>query len=259
MLYVLEDIGGREYQEDRHCVKINLYKGYDYIAIFDGHGGYQVSEFLKFHLKDYVKKHLALGKHPKKALSDAFNDAHDSMSIEMSYMTGSAVVVILKKDDEIWVANSGDSRAIMGTIMNKKRPISLSIDHKPDRPDELQRIIQLGGKVTMYPRDVPRVQGNLALSRSIGDKYLAPYVICDPEIKHFKIEDLEAKYIILATDGLWDVLSNQDVVNITTNVMIEKHANSITKNLITDVIHTLLRESRMRGSQDNTSIIFWLL
>jgi serine/threonine protein phosphatase PrpC len=112
MLFVLEDIGGREYQEDRHSVKINLYKDFDYVAIFDGHGGYQVAEFLKFHLKDYIKKHLALGKSPVVALKEAFIDAHKALPIQISYMTGSAVVVILRRKNEIWVANAGDSRAI---------------------------------------------------------------------------------------------------------------------------------------------------
>ena len=97
MLYVIEDIGLRPYQEDRHCVKLNLYNSYDYIAIFDGHGGSDVSDFLKFHLKDYVAKHLKLNKHPKLALHDAFMEANESMPVHMCYMTGSAAIVILKK------------------------------------------------------------------------------------------------------------------------------------------------------------------
>lgn len=252
MIFVVEDIGGRPYQEDRHSVKLGLYGEYDYVAIFDGHGGDQVSEFLKFHLKDFVSKHLALQKTPTAALKSAFADAHESMPMEMSYTTGAAAVVILKKGNHLWVANCGDSRAIKIT---ENGLVSLSEDHKPNRKSEFDRINSLGGHVTFNPNDVPRVQGNLALSRSLGDKYLEPYVISDPEIKHFNIQS-DSKYIILATDGLWDVVSNADAKQIVSRVMNRKKQ---TKALGHDCVRELLMESRNRHSQDNTTIIFWLL
>lgn len=243
MLYVIEDIGGRPYQEDRHNVKVNLHDDYDYVAVFDGHGGHQVSDFLKFNMKDYIKKHLQLSKHPRKALQDAFTEINDIMPLEMSYMTGSAALVILRKKDQIWIANSGDCRAILSFFDD---PIALSKDHKPDERDEFDRISRLGGHVTFNDRDVPRVQGNLALSRSLGDKYLAPYVICDPEVKHFNLST-KNKYIVMASDGLWDVLSNNDVSNI------------IGDNTSHASVRTLLNESRKRGSTDNITILLWEL
>jgi protein phosphatase 1L len=252
MLYVVEDIGGRPYQEDRHSVKLKLYQDYDYVAIFDGHGGHQVSDFLKFHLKDFVLKHLQMKKHPKQALMDAFEDANDSMPIEMSFLTGSATLVILKRNSELWVANAGDSRAIMVS----HRVTSLSSDHKPHRKDEFERITQLGGTVTFHPNDVPRVQGNLALSRSLGDKYLYPFVASTPEVKHFNLTK-DCKYIVLATDGLWDVVSNVEVKNMVEEE-IRKERRSI-KHLAHDIIHHLLAKARERHSQDNTTIIFWML
>lgn len=252
MIFVVEDIGGRPYQEDRHSVKLGLNDEYDYVAIFDGHGGDQVAEFLKFHLKDFVSKHLLQKKNPTAALKAAFHDAHDSLPIDMSYMTGAAVVVILKKDNHLWVANCGDSRAIQITSNGL---VSLSEDHKPNRKSEFERIHSLGGNVTFNPNDVPRVQGNLALSRSIGDKYLEPYVICDPEIKHFNLQP-DSKYILMATDGLWDVLTNGDAKQIVSKVMNRKKQ---TKALGHDCVRELLMESRKRNSQDNTTIIFWLL
>ena len=242
----------RPYQEDRHSVKLNLYNGYDYVAIFDGHGGHLVAEYLRFHLKDYVKKHLAQGKRPVRALKDAFEDAHESLPIETSYMTGAAVVVILRKDQELWIANAGDSRAIMSS---SRRPVALSNDHKPHREDEHERIRQLGGRVTFNVNDVPRVQGNLALSRSIGDKYLDPYVICNPEIKHVQINQ-NNKYVILATDGLWDALNNNEVVSIADEIL---RSPKKERALLHDINYSLLAEARRRGSQDNTTIIFWML
>jgi serine/threonine protein phosphatase PrpC len=240
--------------EDFHCVKINLYNEYDFIAVFDGHGGSAVSEFLKFHLKDFVKKHLEQNKYPTRALRDAFFEAHESMPIEMSNTTGSAAIVILRKHREMWVANCGDCRAIMSS---KVKSVSLSTDHKPNRDDEMARIKQLGGTVTFNPNDVPRVQGNLALSRSLGDKYLSPYVICEPEIRHFNIVD-ENKYIIMASDGLWDVYENQDVINSISNTFSVPNKKQV-KTLMREACHDLLNGSRMRMSGDNITIIFWIL
>ena len=170
----------------------------------------------------------------------------------MSHMTGSAVVVILRRKNEIWVANAGDSRAIKITT-NSYTP--LSDDHKPNRPSELSRIQQLGGIVTFFPNDVPRVQGNLALSRSIGDKYLEPYVSCIPEVKHFFVTK-DSKYILMATDGLWDVLTNLQVTQIVNKVMKRKKSEKL---LGRDCINELLKECRRLGSTDNTSILFWIL
>ena len=254
MLYVVEDIGKRDYFEDAHSVKIKLYKDYDYVSIFDGHGGDAVANYLKFHLKDYVKKHLVLGKPPKLALHDAFQEAHNSLPKSTSYMTGSAVVVILRKQDMIWVANCGDSRAILSTT---HIVIPLSDDHKPNRKDEHIRITQLGGTVTFNENDVPRVQGNLALSRSIGDKYLHPYVICDPEILEMKLDN-SAQYIVLMTDGITDVLSNMEVCDIIDTTIL-RNTSKQTKKLLHECNVKLLQESRIRGSQDNVTIMLWML
>lgn len=252
MLYVLEDIGGRPYQEDRHSVKIRLYQDYDYIAVFDGHGGSFVSEYLRFHLKDYVKKHLAAGKRPARAMADAFVDAHESLPHYGSYMTGSAAIVALRRGEELWVANCGDSRGIMNGY---RRVVALSHDHKPNRDDEHERIAQLGGRVTFFPNDVPRVNGNLALSRSIGDKYLAPWVIPDPEVKQFKLSQ-HNRYILLATDGLWDVVSNIEAMRTVDSVLGSKRHR---KQQLRDAANELLSVARERGSQDNFTVLIWML
>lgn len=252
MLYVLEDIGGRPYQEDRHSVKIKLYQDYDYIAVFDGHGGSFVSEYLKFHLKDYVKKHLQAGKRPARALADAFVDAHESLPENSSYMTGSAVLVALRNGNDMWVANAGDSRGIMSGY---RRVVALSQDHKPHREDEHARILQLGGRVTFHTYDVPRVNGNLALSRSIGDNYLSPYVIPNPEVRHFKLSQ-HNKYVLLATDGLWDVVSNQEAMKTIDDVFRSKKHR---KQQLQDAANELLSIARTRGSQDNFTVLIWML
>lgn len=78
---------------------------------------------------------------------------------------------------------------------------------QPDRPDELERIHAAGGRVIFW--DGARVFGMLAMSRAIGDSYLKPFVISDPEVRVVERKDGEDEFLILASDGLWDVVSNE--------------------------------------------------
>ncbi|KAI3955418.1 hypothetical protein MKW98_018519 [Papaver atlanticum] len=121
---------------------------------------------------------------------------------------GSTAVVSVVTPDKIIVSNCGDSRAV---LCRGGKAVPLSVDHKPDRPDELVRIQEAGGRVIYW--DGPRVLGVLAMSRAIGDNYLKPYVISEPEIT---ITDRTAEddCMILASDGLWDVVSNETACNI---------------------------------------------
>ncbi|CAH9073198.1 unnamed protein product [Cuscuta europaea] len=115
---------------------------------------------------------------------------------------GSTAVVAIVTPDKIIVANCGDSRAV---LCRNGKAIPLSNDQKPDRPDELNRIQEAGGRVIYW--DGARVLGVLSMSRAIGDNYLKPYVICEPEVT---VTDRlpEDDCLILASDGLWDVVSN---------------------------------------------------
>ncbi|XP_065870692.1 probable protein phosphatase 2C 75 [Euphorbia lathyris] len=115
---------------------------------------------------------------------------------------GSTAVVAVVTDEHIIVANCGDSRAV---LCRGGKPIALSVDQKPDRPDEHERILAAGGRVVYL--DVPRVEGILAMSRAMGDRYLKPIVISEPEICFIKREP-DDECLILASDGLWDVVNN---------------------------------------------------
>nr|CAB3461275.1 unnamed protein product [Digitaria exilis] len=116
---------------------------------------------------------------------------------------GSTAVVAVVGPDSVVVASAGDSRAVLsrGGV-----PVPLSIDHKPDRPDELDRIQKAGGRVIFW--DGARVLGVLAMSRAIGDGYLKPFVTAEPEVTVTERTD-EDECLILASDGLWDVFSNE--------------------------------------------------
>ncbi|KAF8703856.1 hypothetical protein HU200_031952 [Digitaria exilis] len=121
---------------------------------------------------------------------------------------GSTAVVAVVGPDSVVVASAGDSRAVLsrGGV-----PVPLSIDHKPDRPDELDRIQKAGGRVIFW--DGARVLGVLAMSRAIGDGYLKPFVTAEPEVTVTERTD-EDECLILASDGLWDVVSNEMACNV---------------------------------------------
>ncbi|XP_009624474.1 probable protein phosphatase 2C 75 isoform X1 [Nicotiana tomentosiformis] len=117
-------------------------------------------------------------------------------------LTGSTAVVTILTDETIIVANCGDLRAVLS---HGGSAIPLSYDHKPDRQEERARIEACGGQVVFA--DGARVEGILAMSRAIGDNYLKPYMTSEPEITFTKREP-EDECLILASDGLWDVLSS---------------------------------------------------
>lgn len=116
---------------------------------------------------------------------------------------GSTAVVALVSPTQVIVANAGDSRAVLSRA---GVPVPLSVDHKPDRPDELARIEAAGGRVIYW--DGARVLGVLAMSRAIGDGYLKPFVSSEPEVTVTERTD-DDECLILASDGLWDVVTNE--------------------------------------------------
>ncbi|XP_057975912.1 protein phosphatase 2C 50 [Malania oleifera] len=121
---------------------------------------------------------------------------------------GSTAVVALICSSHLIVANCGDSRAV---LCRGREAVALSVDHKPNREDEYARIEASGGKVIQW--NGHRVFGVLAMSRSIGDRYLKPWIIPKPEVMLIP-RAREDECLILASDGLWDVMTNEEVCEI---------------------------------------------
>ncbi|KAJ8493016.1 hypothetical protein OPV22_014737 [Ensete ventricosum] len=121
---------------------------------------------------------------------------------------GSTAVVAVISSSHVIIANCGDSRAV---LCRGKQPMPLSVDHKPNREDEYTRIEAQGGKVIQW--NGYRLFGVLAMSRSIGDRYLKPWIIPEPEIT-FVQRAREDECLIVASDGLWDVMSNEEVCDV---------------------------------------------
>lgn len=125
-------------------------------------------------------------------------------------VAGSTALIVILDDNKLIVANVGDSRGVM--CDSKGNAIPLSFDHKPQQQRERQRINKAGGLVTF--NGVWRVAGILATSRALGDYPLKDkkYVIADPDILTFDLDDHDPMFLILASDGLWDTFSNEEAV-----------------------------------------------
>ncbi|CAN7032914.1 hypothetical protein Bca4012_045303 [Brassica carinata] len=198
--------------------------GYHYCGVYDGHGCSHVAMRCRERLHELVREELEADDADwEKSMSRSFT----RMDLEAVALNaggtancrcelqrpecdavGSTAVVSILTPEKIVVANCGDSRAV---LCRNGKAIPLSSDHKPDRPDELDRIQAAGGRVIYW--DGPRVLGVLAMSRAIGDNYLKPYVISKPEVT---VTDRvkQDEFLILASDGLWDVVSNETACNV---------------------------------------------
>jgi len=204
--------------EDRHvvCKELGGHKGITLYAIFDGHGGHHAADFCVDRLPNILSNEKDFPKNLQRALVSAFLKVDDEFGNETARSSGSddgttAVVALVVEgsgsgNNTIFVANAGDSRALLLQRGGKFEP--LSSDHKPNRPDETQRIKAAGGNI--YFNGVWRVSGILAVSRAIGDRLLKPYVTARPEVSTWNVSK-DDEFLILATDGVWDVLTNENI------------------------------------------------
>ncbi|XP_018444369.1 probable protein phosphatase 2C 69 isoform X2 [Raphanus sativus] len=175
-------------------------------GVFDGHGGARAAEYVKRHLFTNLITHPKFISDTKSAITDAYNHtdsellkSEDSHNRDAGSTASTAILI----GDRLLVANVGDSRAV---ISRGGTAIAVSRDHKPDQSDERERIENAGGFVMWA--GTWRVGGVLAVSRAFGDRLLKQYVVADPEIREEKIDET-LEFLILASDGLWDVFSNE--------------------------------------------------
>ncbi|XP_022175018.1 probable protein phosphatase 2C T23F11.1 [Myzus persicae] len=187
-----------------------------FFGVYDGHGGARIAQYAGKHLHKFITKRP---EYEENKISDAlqlgFMDMDTAMAedeVLKDELAGSTAVVVLLKDKKMYCANVGDSRAI-ASVSGVVEP--LSYDHKPNNELETKRIEAAGGWVMFN-----RVNGNLALSRALGDyifkkndqkKLDEQIVIAWPDIEVKPVtKDLE--FIVLACDGIWDVMTNEEVV-----------------------------------------------
>jgi protein phosphatase 1L len=163
-------------------------------------------------------------------------------------------------------ANIGDSRAILSR--NKTSVIELTRDHKPNDPIEKKRIEAVGGTIVWHGNidrqgnpilgtGVWRVNGNLALARAIGDRAERPAVSSEPELSVIRLTR-EDDFVLIASDGLWDVMTSADCVAYI-HALIEETTEELDVVDYDAITSMLVEEALRRGSYDNiTVVIIWL-
>jgi serine/threonine protein phosphatase PrpC len=255
MISVLVDQGARPYQEDRHYIEKNFFLQYDLYCVFDGHGNDTVSVFLQMYFKDVLRNELFAGHNTQTISMSMFNACKKMSEIlpaQIGKVAGSAALIILESKEELYVANIGDCRAL---INRGSEALQITFDHKPNLKSEYDRIIAVGGFVATDAMGTPRVNGNLALSRSFGDTYLAPMVTWTPDVFHYVLFP-ECQYIFVASDGVYDAVQNHEIVNIV-NEELSKQVKSVSgcRTALANASQKILVLARNRGSGDNITII----
>ena len=157
-------------------------------------------------------------------------------------------------------ANIGDSRAVLS---RNGTAIPLSRDHKPNDPIERSRIEATGGHIVFHGhiddvtgvaiQGVYRVNGNLALSRAVGDRSERPAVNAEPELSSIELDPELDEFFVLATDGLWDVMRSDEVVTYVRSALMAESPER------EEIASMMVKEALRRGSYDNISVIIvWL-
>lgn len=250
---IFQTQGAREYMEDTCIVKENLLnKDIHLYGVFDGHAGDYVSKFLAENTERIVSN--IIQQHPLLDMDDVLFKSIQYMANALdpgkSVHTGSTCIIALRKEQKLYVANVGDCRAVMN---NKEIALPITVDHKPGSLKEHSRIISQGGYVTHFPHDVPRVNGMLAVSRSLGDNYLHPFVRWEPEVSEVTI-GASNHLLIIASDGLWDTMTNQDVIDVFWQ-RIQHEKGRVSKSLLHECARTCAQMAQKKGSGDNITII----
>ncbi|KAL8144984.1 putative protein phosphatase 2C 39 [Apium graveolens] len=179
-------------------------------AIYDGHLSHDIPDYLKSHLFENIMSEPDFWTETEKAVRRAYHITDKTIldkAADLGRGGSTAVTAILIDGKRLVVANVGDSRAVISKNGVAKQ---LSIDHEPSK--ERSKIEDRGGFVSNFPGDVPRVDGQLAVARAFGDKSLKKHLSSEPDVS-VEIITEDTDYLILASDGIWKVLSNQEAVD----------------------------------------------
>eukprot|EP01101_Sappina_pedata_P002559 TRINITY_DN12790_c0_g1_i1.p1 TRINITY_DN12790_c0_g1~~TRINITY_DN12790_c0_g1_i1.p1 ORF type:complete len:368 (+),score=73.12 TRINITY_DN12790_c0_g1_i1:27-1106(+) len=260
--------------EDYILVKGNFRnsKAEDLYAVFDGHDGKRAAEYAseKFGeiLETQLGKVMPMGdgagipddaiyvgdidleppgdeltsaqRRVAFALSESFKQMTEHLKVELDQdYGGTTALVVFAMGDDLYVANVGDTAAVLGSKSQCER---VSKDHRPV-DEERTRIEESGGKI--YAISVPRVEGMLAITRSLGDFDLTSKgIIWNPNVKVLTDFRRKGEFAILASDGIWDLISDQQAVDAVCAIL-EEHEPLPT-----------LKKGAKRGGHDDEDDMF---
>ena len=253
--------GFTKVNQDSFLVLQNEYnlKDFNIFCVMDGHGvnGHLVSRFTTKYFSSFFKKNKKMNSSCssedqifnrlkkndyeilKRVFRHAERDLEKNGEIDANF-SGTTCVMVFQVGERIICANVGDSRAIM---VKGDKVIPLSFDQKPDDPEESKRIKENGGEISQYEEDGEKsgpyrvwqkgeVYPGIAMSRSIGDFIASKLgVIPEPKFLEEKI-DKDTKFIVVASDGIWEFLDNNTVKNMVMPFYEKNDPNGACKELI---------------------------
>lgn len=233
---VYDSIGRRSEMEDEMACDRDVF------AVFDGHGGSNAARLCAALVSKLL--HEAREKtrdHWKTLASQVFASMHQQVE-DLQLSSGCTALVVHLTPTSLRLAHAGDSRAVLARRGGVA--VRLTEDHKPERPDEQARIVASGGRVvrTFFSR-VYRINGELAISRAIGDAAYERWGLShEPECSVIERSD-EDEVLVLACDGVWDVLSDDEVAVV-----------ACAAHNVGEAAQQIVDLSYRRGSEDNLSV-----
>ena len=260
-VYTISLKGLRDQNEDKHNVILNSNKSntemnnVDFFSVFDGHGGKQVSKYLAKTLNQYFMKKTIKYPISKKYVKTVYDHVQKTLRTNyknFSYHSGSTGLVVIhftkKNQSYLNIFNTGDCRCVLA---RDNCALPLTKDHKPHWPEERTRIQGLGGTIKFDGSDW-RIK-DLSVSRAFGDVDATPYVTHVPDIFQYRLDKTD-KFIIIACDGLWDVVANYEAVNFIINKFY--HNDLKTRiNTNANIAAELAKYALEKGSTDNITVI----
>jgi len=222
--------------------KLSGNKDLGYFAIYDGHGGTVAAKYVKDHLHDNILKLLKasdpMTADVPKIINQAFVETDTELTNKKEKSGTTAALALIRHNTDgstLFTANIGDARIVLSQNGNA---VALTKDHKATDPEEIERIQKMGGLMIQG-----KLGGALAVSRAFGDSELKPWVSIEPYIQVTKLSATD-DLLIIACDGLWDVCTNQEAVDLIKN---DKDPQLMSEKL--------LKYSLEHGTRDNVSII----
>jgi protein phosphatase 2C family protein 2/3 len=221
-----------------------------FFAVFDGHSGYEAAEYLSQHLLEYVLGSPKLVSDPEAALQRAVEQAEDEIVArfaETCCRAGSTLLAVLMVDDQLYIANVGDCRAVMARGTDSTQ---LTRDHKPQCEEEARRIAEADPDAHITADGY--IYGELAVARGIGSQHLK----LDPSKRAFTFQPemhtvrvaKEDDFVVLASDGLWDKVGNSEAVTTARRSLASSRSAETCARALVD------RAQRQRSS-DNISVV----
>lgn len=264
--------GWRMTMEDSHISEPHFTEDASLFAVFDGHGGAEVAKFCSKHFPPALKTNVNFQQGNYKAALEQTFLKMDEMLLSSegpnllkefrvesdvnNSFAGCTANVVLFADGFIYVANAGDSRAVVYTQEGEVVP--LSTDHKPDVETERARILKAGGYISEG-----RVNDNLNLTRAIGDlEYkkntsITPaeqIISAFPDVVEHKITKTE-KFMLIGCDGIWETLSAKDIFSIA-DQRIKNNPDVKLSIVVEELLDRLIAKETMEGvGCDNMSAI----